>query len=262
MNDPKELEALAKTARGFSVHATGEFQAFFDDVATALDAYGRILAANTDTRGIEREHERVAQTYDSQGLSGGEANEAHRNRATLLGIVRKIEVENTQLIEAAISMLDEIEMRRAKDDKSECGWCGAIALRVETTAHVKVCEKNPARIDLSKIRATLLSCYDTRSAPESLDTPDLAELVKGDLRLVRQTSQRRAERLAECQRKLIATEAIIARAKDLRRRANELDEEFNHDEGSTVENALAYVLGDEPAESCIILQMHIDAAGN
>lgn len=52
--------------------------------------------------------------------------------------------------------------------------------------------------------------------------------------------------------------AMEVRARNLREKARDLDEELGSDAGSEVANALAYVLGEEDAEHCGILNMHAD----
>jgi len=95
-----ELDEL-KAARGQRLDVALEKAQMFVDCVEERDALrtelARIKAATPEkVREIAAEHARVDATYE-QGLSGSEANECHRNRATLLEVVRAQEAEIEQL---------------------------------------------------------------------------------------------------------------------------------------------------------------------
>lgn len=84
MSREKELAAIL---RGVSDNRT---RAVNEEIAALLDELDGIKTAALpeNLQRITREHAAVAKHYETQGLSGGEANEAHRHRGVLLEVAR------------------------------------------------------------------------------------------------------------------------------------------------------------------------------
>jgi len=98
------MTTLKDLAEGLRICAADSHNGFIvatkeeaEQIAGMLDRLAAIdSAVPAEVESIRREHLIVDAFYGEQGLSGGDANECHRQRATLLAIVAKqaVEIEN------------------------------------------------------------------------------------------------------------------------------------------------------------------------
>lgn len=147
MTEPQTLQKLAATLRGISAWCAANVKAEVQEAATALDTLARIQSTDPGTQEIEREHERVQQTYDSQGLSGSEANEAHRNRAFLLDAGRTLRMQ-IEVLRA------ELAQAQALNKKGVCIYCDEIVERSAMRGHAATCTKRtPSDVDQRAIES-------------------------------------------------------------------------------------------------------------